>query len=280
MSVRTPLLMLLAAAVALPAPATAQSRPKPTPPPGFAKALKKSQKQDRADQKAGLAKDLSAAKQKVKSGQPFFLQQWKGMRQAAREAARYEKGFNAAEARFNAAYDAFKANPTAQNRDQALDLGLQANARAKEFRAAAANAERAQGSFNRTREQRDAAVSQLVAARQAVKRGVPVAGRPSFDAVARLAPTAQPANYAVLQQGSLGSLMSSGSSRVRSSSNAADNGQLPPIPSTFGTPGSSTRSAVNSSRSESSRSTVYDLSFRQSDRSSRSSAEFTTFNRD
>lgn len=270
MPIRKPIYLLMIAALAVPLPASAGGRPfwKPSQ----AKIEKNQQKRDRAQEKAVLAKDLSAAKAKVRNGRGFFQQQWKDMRQAARENARYQKEFTAADKRFSAADAAYKQNPTEQGRQNTLALALEARASLKKWQAAEGNATRAEGSFKRTREQRDAAVAALVAARQAVKRGPSRAGAPTYAATAALAPATQPASYSVVQQPSLASVTSPFTRRMRSSS-AAENGPLPNIPPTSGTPG-------NSSRSESSRSTVYDLSFRQSEPSIRRSTEFTVINPD
>lgn len=277
MPIRKPILLLLITAIALPMPASAVVRPFAKP---SANAQKSQQKQARAQEKAALAKDLSAAKAKVRNGRGFIQQQWKDMRQAAREYARYKKEFNAADKRFDAAYIAYKQNPTEQVGQKALALAQEAKASLLKLQAAEGNAKRAEGSFKRTREQRDAAVGELVAARQAVKRGPSGPRAPAYAAAAALAPATLPASYSVVQQPSLASVTSPFTRRKRSSS-AAENGPLPNIPSTFGTPGDSTRSASsNSSRSESSRSTVYDLSFRQSEPSIRRSVEFTAINPD
>lgn len=270
MPIRKPIYLLMIAALAVPLPASAVVRPFGKP--SAASVQKSQQKQARAREKAALAKDLSAAKARVRNGRSFFQQQWKDMRQAARENARYAKEFTAADTRFNAADKAYKQNPTEQGRQNTLALAREARSSLQNWRAAQGNAARAEGSFKRTREQRDAAVAELVAARQAVKRGPSRAGAPTYAAAAALAPAAQPASYSVVQQPSLASVTSPFTRRMRSSS-AADNGPLPPIPSTLGTPG-------DSARSVSSRSTVYDLSFRQSEPSIRRSAEFTVINPD
>lgn len=277
MPIRKPILLLLITAMALPAPASAVVRPFAKP---SANAQKSQQKQARAREKTALARDLSAAKAKVRNGRGFFQQQWKDMRQAARENARYKKEYDAADKRAKAAQQAYEQRPTEQAKQNANALELEARVSARKWLAAEGNADRAEGSFKRTREQRDAAVAELVAARQAVKRGPSGPRAPAYAAGAALPPATLPASYSVVQQPSLASVTSPVTQRMRSSS-AAENGPLPNIPSTFGTPGDSTRSATsNSSRSESSRSTVYDLSFRQSEPSIRHSREFSAINPD
>ena len=158
MPIHKPILLLLITAMALPTPASAVVRPFAKP---SANAQKSQQKQARAREKAALAKDLSAAQARVRGGRGFFQQQWKDMRQATRENARYAKEFGAADKRFDAADKAYKQNPTEQGRQNARALGREARASLQKWQAAEGNAKRAEGSFKRTREQRDAASDQV-----------------------------------------------------------------------------------------------------------------------
>jgi hypothetical protein len=263
MPIRKPIYLLMIAALAVPMPASAVVRPFAKP--SAANVQKNQQKQARAREKAALAKDLSAAKARVRGGRGFFQQQWKDMRQATREMTRSKGRLDAAVARYDAAALAHAADPTPQKKALMESANTARNVVGREFRALAGNADRARGSFENTKAQREAAVAQLVAARDAVKRGPPRVAAPAYAAAAALAPTAQPASYSVVQQPSLAAVVSPFTRRMRSTSNAADNGPLPnPLVS----------AAPNSSPAVSSRSTVYDLSFRQSESSVRSSASF------
>ncbi|WP_298288335.1 hypothetical protein [Novosphingobium sp.] len=260
-----PIVLLAAALLAMPVPAISAARPK--------HVMAKSQSQQSlASRQAALVSNLKAAKQKVQNGRALFQQQWQAKRQTAREVNRAQKRLEATFSRFEAAGKAYLANTNPQTQALMVSTANETKARLTDLRGALVKAQDADGKFKASRGQRDAAIADLVAAREAVKRGPAVAGRPAFSAAAPSVPqSTRPVRYGVLSQPSLASLLSSASGVIRSS--AAGNGLLPPTVATVGTPGTSTSTSTGTGTSN-------DMSFRQSDRSIRSSAAFTTLNTD
>jgi hypothetical protein len=189
-----PLALLISALVA-PMAAEAQRRASQ---PGHA-ATRQQTKETRKAQKAQLKADLATAKTRVKQGKPYLQRQAQLVKQTTRNVLRLQQPRVEGRARVEAAFQSYRANPTAQNaafwRSTYADYKPMRDA----HESALTLQRQAISGLDRMKGQQQKAVSTLVDAQAAVKRGPPKFGRPVYAQAAygQLALAPKPAGYAV-----------------------------------------------------------------------------------
>jgi hypothetical protein len=163
-----PLALLISALVA-PMAAEAQRRASQ---PGHA-ATRQQTKETRKAQKAQLKADLATAKTRVKQGKPYLQRQAQLVKQTTRNVLRLQQPRVEGRARVEAAFQSYRANPTAQNaafwRSTYADYKPMRDA----HESALTLQRQAISGLDRMKGQQQKAVSTLVDAQAAVKRGPP-----------------------------------------------------------------------------------------------------------
>ncbi len=250
------LVLLGAVIAAIPALAEAQPRPPnavfgPLTKKTAMKADKAARKKEMAQLASKLKAELASAKSELKQVQPLYKEHRTALKQASGEQLRAARAFNAANSRVLFATQADAANSTPQTRFQLDRARVETDLRKQQLNASASKFERANETLEKTGLQRSQALNRVMFAREAVKRRSPGVGAPTFAAAAALAPGTQPSSYAVVQQSSLVSLMNPSITQLRKSSSASSSGGA-----------------------------EYGSSYRQSDRSIRSSGSFRSINSD
>jgi hypothetical protein len=127
-----------------------------------------------------------------------------------------------------------KSFPTEKNRQAAENAAHAAKLAAYNLTQAQKTSAQAKQRFEQTRGQLQQGLTGLRTAIDAIKRGPPAVGRPTYAPAARIAAGAAQSQYSVHPQGSLASLMgplpTPPATRGRAGSDAASNGPLPPLP--------------------------------------------------
>lgn len=224
---------LMIAVVAIPTAAEAQrgGQNRPTP----------QQKQQRLQQKAVLKAELLAAKGQAKLAKGNLIFEKAQLNRAGKSLIVLRREQAAARAEFDRSLWARQAAIGTPQFSAANLRNIDALSNLQARNAAASNGlaafRDAQAAVRTAHDGQQAAIGTLTNAQRSARRGPPRVGSPAFDRNATVQTASVPNGYAVHQQPSLAGVMGAAPASVRRTSNAADNGPLPPVPVLATVPG-------------------------------------------
>lgn len=224
---------LMIAVVAIPTAADAQrgGQNRPTP----------QQKQQHLQQKTVLKAELLAAKGQAKLAKGNLIFEKAQLNRAGKSLIVLRREQAAARAEFDRSLWARQAAIGTPQFSAANLRNIDALSNLQARNAAASNGlaafRDAQAAVRTAHDGQQAAIGTLTTAQRAARRGPPRVGSPAFDRNATVQTASVPNGYAVHQQPSLAAVMGSAPAPVRRTSNAANDGPLPPIPVLSSVPG-------------------------------------------